>query len=87
MRTGFTATELSGSEFGLPARPPADQFAKLPAVREIFDDGTVGLPAHRLSTIPGIELAAPGILERLWFGPLVARASVGQDLFGHEAPT
>jgi ATP-dependent Clp protease ATP-binding subunit ClpC len=87
LRTGFGPDALAGDAFGLPSRPPQDQIAKLPAVRETFDDGTVRFPSHDFTSIPGIALAEPGVLERLWFGPLVARARRGEDLFEHEAPT
>jgi len=87
LRTGFGAQDLCSNAFTVPSRPAAEQIGKLPAVRETFDDGTVRLPAHGFTSIPGIALAAPGALERLWFGPLVARASRGEDLFEHEAPT
>ncbi len=87
LRTGFGPDALSGKEFGLPSRPPPDQIAKLPAVRETFDDGTIRLPVHHFTSVPGVELGAPGMLERIWFGPLVANARQGKDLFEHEAPT
>jgi hypothetical protein len=87
LRAGFGADALASNAFGLPSRPPQDQIAKLPAVRETFDDGTVRLPSHDFTSLPGVAIAQPGMLERIWFGPLVAKARRGEDLFEHEAPT
>jgi hypothetical protein len=73
-------SELLSERFAPPPREATDQLHKMVAVREVHDDGTINMPKQDISTAPGVDLEAPGVLERLWFAELVRRAHEGVDL-------
>jgi ATP-dependent Clp protease ATP-binding subunit ClpC len=78
-------TQLGVLQLGLAQLAPVpfdanDPIHKRPALREVFADGTITAPGRSFSTTRDVDLAANGVLERLWFDELVRRATQGEDL-------
>jgi ATP-dependent Clp protease ATP-binding subunit ClpC len=79
-RTGLGQLELGSKDFAPMPRNPSEALHRMPAVRECFADGIVTLPQLDFTTLGPVDLGAPGVLERLWFGELVRRSRDGLDL-------
>ena len=79
-RSELGTFELGAPHFAPAPRPAADQLHRLPAVREQFADGTVTMPELGLTTAPGLDLGALETVLRLWFGEIVRRLTLGNDL-------
>ncbi len=79
-RSELGTFELGAPHFAPTPRPAADQLHRLPAVRELFADGTVTMPELGLTSVAGLDLGALETLQRLWFGEIVRRLGLGNDL-------
>ncbi len=78
-RTQLGEPELGTLAFAPQPRQATEALHRMPAVREVFADGVVTMPELGFTSVAGVDLGAPDVLERLWFGELVRRAREGLE--------